>query len=71
MEENQEEKTKFPRHIENALIKRRDDFICWLNSEGYSLPEIGFILKTITRQRINQIIIKNRAKKLTPREGEK
>ena len=52
-----------PRHIKDALMKRRDEIICMLNVEKFSLPDIKHILEqSLTTQRIHQIIISNRSK---------
>ena len=43
------------KHIEEALIKRRDDLIFQLNKEKFQLKEIAYIFK-ISTQRVYQII---------------
>lgn len=53
-----------PKHIEKALIRRRDEIIWLLGDEGLTLREIKFIFEwPVTTQRINQIIINRRSKK--------
>ena len=60
-----------PKHIEEALLKRRDEIICQLDEEGFKLGEIQTILEQpLTTQRIHQIITKNRSEKLNKKEGE-
>ena len=51
-----------PKHIQEALFKRRNELICQLNEEGFKLKEIQFILShQLTPQRINKIIIDSRS----------
>jgi len=46
-----------PKHIEEALLLKRDKIIMTLDKEGFKLREIQYILsQPLTTQRINQII---------------
>ena len=59
-----------PKHIEEALIKRRNEIIFQLGEEKFSMREIQLILSwELSTQRINKIIIDARAKKLSGEKG--
>ena len=51
------------KHIEEALVKRRDELIYQLETEKFQLKEIAFIFKVST-QRVYQIVNEERVKKL-------
>ena len=63
MDNQEEEKTKFPKHIEKAMFEKRTEFISDMDKNGFSLQEISYIFK-ISTQRVHKILITNRSKKI-------
>jgi hypothetical protein len=47
--------SQFPQHIQELLIKKRDDWIRQMSVDKFTTVEIGFVFN-LTKSRISQIV---------------